>query len=183
MPPENASFGTIGHRPDVWKAVHQALRKEAIRATDAGTPLSLIILRIEDADQLGGPAGFQLRELLGEAARVVQAATDAEGLPWIYGTDRFVFILPDTKLVAARDKLETIRKSIFAPCEVDQGASAKIQLAVSIGAAEYRPKESLAHLIQRATEPVSSVERKLDRSQSRSTGARALGPKPLQGKP
>jgi diguanylate cyclase len=158
-PPETASIGTTGDCPDVWKAVHQALRGEAIKATQARTPLSLVILRIEDTDRLNDSVGLRLRELLGGAARAVQADTDPNGLPWIYGTDRFVFLLPDTELAAAQDKLATIRACIADLGSAGRDPSAHADLAVSIGAAQYTPGESLGHFIQRAIDALAPVER------------------------
>ncbi|HSA80027.1 MAG TPA: hypothetical protein VLE23_04335, partial [Geminicoccaceae bacterium] len=89
-PTETGWIGTKGDRPDLWKAVHQALRGEASRATAAGTPLSLAILRIDHPDRLTNAAYSRLQKLLGEAARATQAGTDSDGLPWIYGAARFV---------------------------------------------------------------------------------------------
>lgn len=158
LPDEAPSIGSPGDRADVWKAVHRALRHLAIKATEAGAPLSLVTLRIDQPDRLTDAAGRRLREVLGEAARAVHADTDPDGLPWIYGADRFVFILPDTGLAGAHHKVAELRARVAHLCRVAQESPAQASLAVSIGAAEYTPQESLGHFIQRSIDALSPAE-------------------------
>jgi diguanylate cyclase (GGDEF)-like protein/putative nucleotidyltransferase with HDIG domain len=97
--------GLLNHR-----AIHQRLKSEFDRASATGSPLSIIMMDLNDFkffnDTYGHPVGDRVLQSVARMLRSVRRDTDILGR---YGGDEFIAILPDTDAEGGRSFAERLR--------------------------------------------------------------------------
>ena len=149
-------------RPDVplpsrlmdWRDFHTELQRAAIRATQTGAPLSLLMLERQGSDRVAEPRGAEGPEApMGTLAGVVSAAVGERGLLARYSEGRLAVILIDADLGNA----ERIAHQVSSPhCGAPGGAG--LERRAAIGIAQFQDDESLGHLIQRTAEALDRAK-------------------------
>ncbi|MGH7090841.1 MAG: GGDEF domain-containing protein, partial [Stellaceae bacterium] len=134
------------------KSFDQRLRESARDAMEGDEPLSLLLADIDYFkrfnDLYGHHIGDQVLKLV---ARTLTDSVKGRDTPARYGGEEFAIILPQTDLREARVVAENIRaglsrrKLVGRDRRDDYGV-----VTLSFGAAQYRPGESMAVLIERA---------------------------------
>lgn len=134
-----------------WKAFYASLRTAA---TDAAENRALLVVLMLDIDQFstfnerhGRATGDQLLRMI---AAELQKAFGASGFVARHGGDSFGIVLPGVETEAAVAMAHAFRAA-FASRRIINRATAQPLgvVTVSIGLAEYRRGEALAHLIYR----------------------------------
>lgn len=140
----------------------EIMRREQSRADrrkpNSSTGFSICIMDIDDFklinDRYGHLAGDQvLMELAERVRRQIRnmdwlARTDQEGTFARFGGEEFVLVMPDTDCNGAMICAERLREAVCdAPFEVGEH---KLNVTISAGISEYRPKESLEDVLKRA---------------------------------
>lgn len=126
--------------------VAEAMHAESERY---GRPFGLAMLDLDRFkrinDEFGHAAGDRALELVADVIRGQIRATDKLGR---YGGEELTVLFPETRLEAAYEAVERIRKSVERAGLVHGGRRVKITL--SAGVVEYAPGEPLLALIDRA---------------------------------
>ena len=126
------------------------LKEEMERATHTGTPLSVLLIDLDQLDRINRTFGGELEELVLQifAARVrAQCRRYDVFIRW--GADEFVVLLPSTSPAQANATAEKIRAAIGdEPMEPRSGAL--LTQTVSVGAATWNGTETLQELLERA---------------------------------
>jgi diguanylate cyclase (GGDEF)-like protein len=112
------------------------LSHELQRANHAGYPVSLIMIDIDHFKQLndtyGHPAGDAVLRRL---ASLMKSQIRRADIACRYGGEEFVIILPETKLVVAAERAETLCK-VFAEMVIAHGGQ-EMRSQLSLGVAAY----------------------------------------------
>jgi diguanylate cyclase (GGDEF)-like protein/PAS domain S-box-containing protein len=127
---------------------HQ-LKMEMDRADRYGHPLTLLLLDLDDFKQFndayGHIEGDQVLMRLGQVVKRCLRQTDSA---YRYGGEEFTILLPETKdrgCVMTAERIRTeFKKEIFS---VVPGQD--VHLTVSIGLAQYKPREDMKAFVQR----------------------------------
>ncbi|HPO29710.1 MAG TPA: sensor domain-containing diguanylate cyclase [Candidatus Hydrogenedentes bacterium] len=91
----------------------ERLDQEVARARRYGTPLSCLMLDVDDFKKLNDRWGHLTGDaVLREIARRIQQSIRRVDLPARYGGEEFVILLPQTDLEGARVEAERIRRSV-----------------------------------------------------------------------
>ena len=128
----------------------EKLKSEIALSDNLNTPLSLIILDVDDFkkvnDTHGHPAGDQVLKRLGE---IVSLSIRDNDCGCRYGGEEFAVILPGTKKEDVMDVADRIRQSV---CDelFENTDGNKFSVTVSIGLAQLHSGDKNADLINRA---------------------------------
>jgi len=136
----------------------ERLGSEIERSVRYGSFLSLILLDIDDFkhynDTYGHPEGDKVLAMLGKVIRESLRKTDSA---YRYGGEEFTVILPETKEESAVTVAERIRSGfeslIFSPPPGEE-----VHKTISIGVAQYLPKEDLSSFMNRADEAMYNAK-------------------------
>ena len=128
------------------------LREECEEAKDNKEPLSLLMLDLDHFkrfnDNHGHLIGDHVLRLLSE---VMQQSVKGRDIAARFGGEEFSIILPATALTHAKGLGNSIREKISKKTIVNRVTGLELgQITLSIGAAQYRPGEPPAELIERA---------------------------------
>jgi diguanylate cyclase len=128
------------------------LREAARDAMEAGEPLSLLLADIDHFkrfnDTYGHPVGDQVLRLV---ARTLTDSVKGRDTPTRYGGEEFAIILPQTTLSDAAVVAEQIRSTMMRRKLVGKDSRDNYgTVTLSLGAAQYRPGETLGDLVRRA---------------------------------
>lgn len=128
------------------------LRNQAMKATDSGAPLCLILGDIDHFKKFNDTHGHQTGDqVLKFVASTLSQAVTANDLPARYGGEEFAVILPGTDIETAVGIAETIRLSVRGKrlrkknTDEDMG-----NITLSLGISLYKLGEPLSSLIKRA---------------------------------
>jgi diguanylate cyclase len=137
------------------------LREAARDAMEGGEPLSLLIADIDHFkrfnDTYGHPVGDQVLRLV---ARTLTHSVKGRDTPARYGGEEFAVILPQTPLRGAAAVGEQIRVAIMRGRIVGKASrQAYGTVTLSLGAAQYRPGETLDDLVRRADAALYQAKR------------------------
>ncbi len=140
------------------KSLDELLPKETKRAERHGYDLSVMMIDIDNFkvvnDQVGHIGGDQILKHASKAIRQVLRVSD---LPFRFGGDEFVLILPNTDLVGARSAAEQIMASLGSSAiEINNHT---ITPRVSIGLASYRHGEHHEELIRRSDQALYDAKK------------------------
>lgn len=127
--------------------------KQAIRdADETGEPLALLLADIDHFKTFNDDHGHQTGDqVLRLVAHTLKTNVKGRDLAARYGGEEFAVILPRTDLKAAVTVAEQIRKSIMAKELVKKSTGESLGvITMSLGAATYRPGETVDALIARA---------------------------------
>lgn len=109
--------------------LHEALELEIQNALTHKTPLSLMMVDLDDFKRINDGHGHLFGDrVLRETAETISSHTRAEDIVGRYGGDEFVVIMPRADAATARAVAERVRDSI---------AQNGYQVAVSVGVATY----------------------------------------------
>jgi diguanylate cyclase len=126
-----------------------------------GEPLSLLLADIDHFKLFNDTHGHQIGDqVLRLVAQVLTQSVKGRDLAARYGGEEFAVILPQTELEGARKLAEQVRKTVAGNrirLKVNRRQLGKITL--SIGCAEFDPREALSELIWRADEALYQAKR------------------------
>lgn len=129
--------------PDAWQRM---LVAEVARSARYGRPLTIVVLEVEGAmevgEELGGDAG---RHLLHEVAQALRHESRASDTVFRVGVTRFGVILSETDERAAVNYVERVRASVLPDLPMLEGA-----LRLSFGWASPLSGDSADVLVRRA---------------------------------
>jgi diguanylate cyclase len=130
-------------------------------ARASGQPLSLLIADIDHFkkfnDWFGHQAGDQVLRLV--ATAIKDALRDSDVVAR-YGGEEFTVILPNAPMATARIAAERVRQSIAARDVKKRTTGESLgQITISIGVAEFRPRESSAEFVERADSCLYAAKR------------------------
>jgi len=125
-------------------------------------PLSLLFADIDHFKRFNDAHGHQVGDqVLRLVAQVLTSSVKGRDLAARYGGEEFAVLLPQTDLEGARHLAEQIRSTV---------ASSRIRLksngrhlgaiTLSVGCAQYDPREALSDLIRRADEALYEAKRR-----------------------
>lgn len=147
----------IGNR----RLFDKALRHTVVEAVENGEPLSLLLLDIDHFKQFNDTFGHQVGDLvLRLVAGKLKDSVKGRDLPARYGGEEFAILLPHTPLSGAAALAEQIRGEIAARRVQLKGNAKDLGvITLSIGAATYRPGESLTAFVERADQALYAAKR------------------------
>jgi diguanylate cyclase len=131
------------------RSITQWLSDQLALCDRSGLPLCIALLDIDHFkrinDAFGHLAGDLVLEMFSKCGSAAVRATDRLGR---YGGEEFLVVLVATSLPAAKEPLERIRAGVAAYdwSRIDH----RLSVAVTIGAAAYRPGETMKDLMGRA---------------------------------
>jgi len=132
--------------------------REFERAARHNRPLSVVLMDIDHFknvnDSHGHAAGDQVLRVLGEECRRHVRGTDLVGR---FGGEELLLLLPETKIKAAYEAAERLRR-LIEEMEV-QSEQSSIKITISLGVAERKGNmEELAELIRQADEALYAAK-------------------------
>jgi diguanylate cyclase (GGDEF)-like protein len=138
---------------------HDSLTVEIERAVRYNRPLSILLLDIDNFknynDRYGHLAGNKVLVILGQVIlKNIRPADPA----FRYGGEEFTVILPETKVEGALMVAERIREKFEAEA-LSPEPNEIIHNTVSIGIAQYKPKEDVDSLTHRADTAMYAAKR------------------------
>lgn len=127
--------------------------REAVRdAAETNETLSLLIADIDHFKRFNDTYGHQIGDqVLRLVAKTLTDSVKGRDTPARYGGEEFAIILPQTRLDAARVVADQIRLGLMRRKLVSRDKTGDYgTVTLSFGAAQYRPGEPLAALVERA---------------------------------
>ena len=143
------------------RAFDEFLRTSHHAASENGEPFSVLLIDIDQFkrfnEQSGHGVGDQLLRLMANALR---ERLNEKDLPARYGGEEFIAVLPGAQLAACEATAERIRKSV-SECRITRRSTGEVLpgITVSIGAAQFRPGESTAELVERCDRALALAKR------------------------
>ena len=138
---------------------HECLTTEIERSDRYNHPLSIILLDIDNFknynDKFGHLAGNDVLVVLGN---VIIESLRRSDPAFRYGGEEFTVILPETKVEGAQVVAERIRERFETEAQSPEPGEI-IHNTVSIGVAQYKPREKVESLIQRADAAMYAAKR------------------------
>jgi diguanylate cyclase len=136
------------------KSFDTALREAILQAGRDSEPLCLLMIDIDLFKAFNDAHGHLLGDqVLRLVARYMTECIKAQDTAARYGGEEFGVILPRTLLENALPVANQIRRHVSAKKVVNRRTGVSLgQITLSIGAAQYRPGESSAELVNRADE-------------------------------
>lgn len=147
-------------------AFKERLEQEASRAARSASPLSILIVALDDSGEITERHGTAVRdELMRQAASVMRATLRASDGLYRYATDEFAAVLPETDVVTAFLAAERCREDMKTVEVVGEPTSVSVGVAQATNArnaddliargeiALYRARESGGDRSWRADDP------------------------------
>lgn len=114
----------------------ESLAQEVLRAGRTNTPVSLIMIDIDDFKQVNDTHGHEAgNEAVAAVGRLIATAARREDIPARYGGEEFATILPATSKIDALVVAERIRAAIEEHDFALRDGAIKVRLSVSVGIA------------------------------------------------
>ncbi|HBC56666.1 MAG TPA: hypothetical protein DCZ03_05820 [Gammaproteobacteria bacterium] len=130
-------------------AFSATLQQEVSLAQRGGSPLSLIVLDIDNFKLINDSHGHAVGDkALKAASKIILESIRQSDSLFRYGGDEFTIVLRQTASRGACQLAERIRSSIENLSYFD--ARRKVNFSVSLGVANFRPQDSEEILFQRA---------------------------------
>ena len=129
-----------------------ALSQYARSAADAGTPVSLLMLDIDNFKAFNDTYGHSLGDVvLKQVAHCLKACVKGRDITARFGGEEFVILLPDTGVQNAITVAEQVRKTVASKKIVMRSTGKSLgRITLSVGVAQHRPPEDTALFLQRA---------------------------------
>lgn len=143
------------------KAFDLTLNEAAKEAAQEGLPLSLLMVDIDHFKTFNDTHGHLVGDhVLRLVAKVLTECIKGRDTAARYGGEEFSIILPRTALENAVTLAEQIRVTVGSRQIVNKSRGASYgTVTMSVGAAQYRPGETLADLIRRADAALYTAKR------------------------
>lgn len=143
------------------KNFEQTLTLLATMAQDAGEPLSLMLIDVDNFklfnDRHGHHTGDTVLQLV---ARILNDNVKGQDLAARYGGEEFAILMPHTRAEQAMRLGENMRKLIAARQLVKRSTGEQLgRVTISAGVTDYRPGEPLATFVQRADTALYEAKR------------------------
>jgi diguanylate cyclase (GGDEF)-like protein len=137
---EEAVFG-VGRRDDF----DSKLREEAARSSRSSSPLSLLLVDVDELGRVNETHGLAAGDsLLAQIASVLGATLRVSDSLYRYASDEFSIILPDTDLPTAAVVAERCREAVATMRWLGG------RMTVSVGVAELQPGHAAEDLVARS---------------------------------
>ncbi|MEQ8965838.1 MAG: diguanylate cyclase [Azospirillaceae bacterium] len=143
------------------KCFDMTLRSAAADAMEADAPLSLLMVDIDHFKAFNDNHGHQVGdEVLKLVARILKQTIKGRDTAARYGGEEFGIVLPQTHLSDAVTLAESIRKQVATKRIVRRQTGEKLgNITLSLGAATYRPGETLVDFVARADAALYAAKR------------------------
>ena len=143
------------------KSFDQRLREAMAQAEETNAPLCLLMADIDHFKKFNDNFGHRVGdEVLRIVARTFKDSVKGRDLAARYGGEEFAVILPETPLPGALTVAEHIRQTLASRRVVSKLSGTSLgTVTISIGAARYRPGETVNAFIQRADEALYAAKR------------------------
>jgi diguanylate cyclase len=130
-------------------------------ARAGGEPLSLLLADIDHFKLFNDSHGHQIGDqVLRLVAQVLTQSVKGRDLAARYGGEEFAVILPQTALAGARQLAEQVRKTVAGNrIRLKSSRQELGNITLSIGCAQFDPREALSELIWRADEALYQAKR------------------------
>ena len=143
------------------RSVEAFLRSAQMAAMEAGTPLSILMIDIDDFkkfnDSFGHQVGDQVLRLVSKV--LAESVRDCD-LAARYGGEELMAILPGAPIEACADAAERIRRRISEARLTRRATGEEISsVTVSIGVAQFRMGESADGMIERCDRALYQAKR------------------------
>lgn len=137
------------------------LREAALTAMEEGTPLSLLMVDVDNFkklnDEFGHVVGDHVLKLL---AVVLRDNVKGQDTAARYGGEEFTVVLPRTRACDARKLADSIRQIVAGKSLVNRKTGEPVsQITVSVGVAEFNYGENLSKFIERADQALYLAKR------------------------
>lgn len=142
-------------------SIEESLQAAQQAATDAGEPLSMLMVDIDlfrkFNDSYGYAVGDQVLRLL---AGVLKDHLRASDVPGRYGGEELIALLPQATLADCESIGERLRRS-FADNRIKRRSTGELlpEVTVSVGAARFRPGETPEQLVDRCNNALLLAKR------------------------
>lgn len=139
------------------RGVEEALTRETDRARRYGSPLSVLMIDVDQLKEINDRFGHAAGDaVLQNIAAVLVETVRSVDVPGRWAGDEFLVVLPDTGAAAAERLALRLRKRIHdQPTVADDR---KITSSLSIGVADYRKDETLDSLIHRVDQAMYAAK-------------------------
>ena len=136
-----------------WRSFHVRLRDLAVSALESKSPMTVVMLDLDDFDAFNGRNGRWVGDQqLRFVADVLSRLSPEPAVAARYGGEEFAVILPQVGLVDAINFAEAVRREVSSGQLVAPKTGQKFGVVtLSAGVSEYRGGETLGDLIQRCT--------------------------------
>ena len=139
------------------RGVEEALARETDRARRYGSPLSVMMIDVDQLKDINDRFGHHAGDAaLQNLAAVLLETVRSVDVPGRWGGDEFLVILPDTSAEHAEQLAMRLRRRVH-----DQPTTAEnheILISLSIGVANYQKDESLESLIRRVDQAMYTAK-------------------------
>jgi diguanylate cyclase (GGDEF)-like protein/putative nucleotidyltransferase with HDIG domain len=126
-------------------------RKEVDRAKRYGTPLSLVMLDLDDFKELNDRYGHLAGDrVISEVARILAGNSRRTDVLGRYGGDEFMALLPEIGREQALAYAERMRSRVEEFARKLESEYPKVSLSISVGVSTLQPGSKLEDLIQAA---------------------------------
>lgn len=134
------------------KSFDEGLLREVASAQNAGTPLCLMLIDIDDFKRFNDTWGHQTGDqVLRLVAMTLRSNIKGQDVAARYGGEEFAAILPATDLAGAVTVAENVRKAIQSKALLKRSTNERLgRITASFGVAMLRGEDSPGTLIERA---------------------------------
>ncbi len=127
-----------------------AAAREIARCERHHAPLSMILFDIDHFKVINDSHGHVTGDkVLNAISRLVGSRIRSSDILARYGGEEFVVLMPDTVLSQAHLRAEELRQLVEG-CRVESHSGEQVQLTMSLGVAQWQPKEPLTAFLDRA---------------------------------
>src|SRR3984957_9832651 len=143
------------------RSVEAFLRSAQMAAMEAGTPLSILMIDIDDFKKFNDSFGHQVGDqVLRLVSKVLQENVRGDDLAARYGGEELMAVLPGTAVEICAEIAERIRRRISEARLTRRATGEEISsVTVSIGVAQFRLAESAEMMIERCDRALYQAKR------------------------
>jgi diguanylate cyclase (GGDEF)-like protein len=138
----------------------EALARELLRAARQETPLSILLIDLDDFKQVNDTFGHKVGDVvLAETAAIIQGALRGESITARFGGDEFVVLLPTSGLEEAAAVAERLRRRFESEPPPSCPESMRVTLSIGVAATRSDGGHSAEDLLQAADQALYRAKR------------------------